>query len=127
VISVDASVWVAFLEGQPAAQALVKLLGQGLVEVHRYVYTELTLRALGARRGRFLAQLERLVVVEPEEHVAVVDFVARHGLGGAGIGYVDAHVLCSGAAEGSVVWSLSERVQRAAAAVGVAVSKARLR
>lgn len=125
MISVDTSVWVAFLQGRPVAHPLVKLLEKGVVEAHRLVHAELALGGLGADREVFLQRLGRLVLREPEDHAVVLEFIGGRHLWGKGLGYVDAHVLCSAAVAGNVVWSLEKEVQRAAVTVGVAYSTAR--
>jgi len=92
MILVDTSVWVDHLrrgDGQ-----LVELLEADRVVVHPFVIGEL---ALGSLRQReiVLDALHDLPLASVASDREVLDFIDRHRLQGAGIGYVDAHLLAA--------------------------------
>ena len=111
MILVDTSVWVDHLRRGNAR--LAALLEQGEVVWHPFVIGELILGNLRADSEvpGLLRELSAAVVAEHEE---VVVFVARHSLGASGIGWVDAHLLCSAALSRGRLWTLDRRLERIA-------------
>jgi predicted nucleic acid-binding protein len=94
VILADTSVWVEHLRKR--GSVLAGFLDRGEVSTHSFVIGEL---ALGNLRQR--TQLLSLLVDLPRVSLAsddeVLAFIERHRLAGAGIGYVDAHLLAGAA------------------------------
>ncbi|WP_091542596.1 type II toxin-antitoxin system VapC family toxin [Modestobacter sp. DSM 44400] len=108
VVLVDTSVWIDHLRtGDPG---LTRLLGRAEVLAHDWVILG-TLRDRAGVLG-LLSQLPRAPVASAAEVLTLID---RHGLAGAGIGYVDAQLLASGKLAGARVWSRDRRLAAAAA------------
>jgi predicted nucleic acid-binding protein len=92
VILIDTSVWIDFIRKGPSA--LKKVLLGNQVVMHPFVIGELALGSLANRTERLeeFLDMPRALVAEEHEVLAAID---RWTLFGKGIGYVDAHVLCS--------------------------------
>jgi predicted nucleic acid-binding protein len=120
MILVDTSVWVDHLRRRDAALAIE--LGAGTVLVHPFVVGEI---ACGRWPGRaetlsLLAELPPAVVAT---HGETLVFIERHDLAGAGIGYLDMHLLASTAlTPGARLWTRDKRLAAAAAALRLAHS-----
>lgn len=114
---VDTSVWVDHLARGNAR--LAALLEEGEVEVHPFVVGEL---ALGRLRWReeTLAHLAALPSVPAADQDEVLGLVVSHDLAGAGIGWVDAHLLASALIGGTTIWTLDRSLASVARRLGVA-------
>ncbi|HKV98909.1 MAG TPA: type II toxin-antitoxin system VapC family toxin [Vicinamibacterales bacterium] len=111
MILVDTSVWVDHLRRHSAR--LAALLEDGQVVCHPFVLGEL---ALGSLRNRaavleLLAELPGATVVSHDEAMALVE---RHDLPGAGIGWVDVHLLAAALVQGLPIWTNDKRLDAAA-------------
>jgi predicted nucleic acid-binding protein len=119
VTLVDTSIWIGHLRHGDGR--LRSLLEASLVLGHAFVIGELACGNLPDRPAllRLLRELPQAVVAEPDE---VLGFIDRHGLAGAGIGYVDAHLLASAAlTPGARLWSGDRRLAAVAGRLGLAV------
>lgn len=116
MILADTSVWIAHFRDA----RLTPLLVADQVLVHSCVIGELALGRLGPRRRTILRDL-RLLPASPvlRDH-EVLDLVEARGLGGRGIGWVDAHLIASALVAGAGLWTLDRHLAAAAAALGVA-------
>nr|WP_144300262.1 PIN domain-containing protein [Elioraea rosea] len=118
MVLVDTSVWVDHLRHGEAA--LAALLEAGRVLGHPFVLGELSLgglrdpdTVLGA-----LAALPQAIVATDAE---VLGFIARHGLAGSGIGYLDAHLLAATRlTRDARLWTRDRRLARAAERLSLA-------
>lgn len=116
MILVDTSVWVEHLRaGEPR---LVSLLEAGEVLCHPFVVGEL---ACGNLRQRneilgLLQQLPSAPLLDQGEVLALVDS-AR--LAGAGLGWIDVHLLGAARVERAGLWTRDRRLAGAAARLGV--------
>jgi predicted nucleic acid-binding protein len=119
VTLVDTGIWIGhFRHGDGRLRSL---LGASLVLGHAFVIGELACGTLPDRANllRLLRELPQAVVAEPDE---VLGFIDRHGLAGAGIGYVDAHLLASVAlTPGARLWSGDRRLAAVAGRLGLAM------
>jgi hypothetical protein len=117
MILVDTSVWVDHLRRGNAR--LAALLDEGEVAWHPFVLGELVLGNLRADSEvpALLSELPRVVVAEHEE---AMGFIARHGLAGNGIGWVDVHLVCSAALSHARLWTLDHRLQQLASRLDLA-------
>ena len=117
MILVDTSVWVDHL--RRGDSELATALERGEVVCHDFVIGELACGRLSARAEilNLLASLPRALVVEHEE---VLSFIQRHGLGGVGIGWIDAHLLASARLGQLQLWTHDARLRKAALGMAAA-------
>lgn len=109
MVLVDTSVWIAFLAGRaPFASGLDRLLKDGEVVGHEFVFGELLVGDRGGR-ARLLADYTRLSRASVVAHGEVVDFVRHHRLFGRGVGWVDMHLLASARVGGFDLWTADPR------------------
>ena len=84
-----------------------------------FVLGEIACGTLARRRATLdlLQELPMSPLAEPDE---VLRYIERHALHGRGIGYVDVHLLASTALGGGArLWTLDQRLQGAATALGL--------
>jgi predicted nucleic acid-binding protein len=112
VILVDTSLWVEHLR-RGSARLERRLLADE-VAVHPFVVGEIALGAL-RRRREVLDLLAALPAVSTASHAEAMALVERHGLAGAGIGWVDAHLLASASLARLPLATLDRRLAAAAA------------
>jgi predicted nucleic acid-binding protein len=115
---VDTSVWVDHL--RRGNRRLATLLENAEVECHPFVIGELACGGL-SRRTEILPLLAALPQLPVADHDEVLHFVEAHGIAGCGIGWVDAHLLCSVLLSGGRLWTLDRRLAAVARRLGVAV------
>jgi len=116
MILVDTSVWVAhFREGIPK---LAELLNEASVLVHPFVVGELACGNL-KNRARILSDFDALPSAVLAMHDEVLQLIDDRKLWGLGIGWIDAHLLASSLLSNCQLWTLDERLIRAATAAGV--------
>lgn len=119
MILVDTSVWVDHLRRGNAG--LRRLLLDDEVLTHASVIGELACGQM-TQRIRILALLHalpRAQMVDDEEALA---FVETHRLMGAGIGWMDVHILAATVLARGRLWTIDRRLERAASRLGVAAS-----
>jgi predicted nucleic acid-binding protein len=107
----DTSVWIDHFRHGNAR--LAALLETGQVLTHPFVVGELACGNL-AKRVEVLRLLRELPAVVSATDDEVLAFVERHRLMGAGIGWIDAHLLAAAALTGTKLWSLDAKLTRAA-------------
>jgi predicted nucleic acid-binding protein len=117
MILVDTSVWIEhFRTGSPA---LSRLLERGLVLAHPSVIGELACGNL-KNRTRVLADLATLPRAVEATHEEALQFIEDRKLWGAGLGWIDAHLLASALLTNCGFWTLDRKLERAASAAGIA-------
>lgn len=116
MILVDTSVWVEHL--RRSQQRLAALLADGDVACHRFVIGELALGNL-RKRAQILEYLSNLPVLAMAEHDEVLALVERRRLMGAGLGWVDAHLLASSILAHVPIWTLDKPLASQARRLGV--------
>lgn len=117
MILVDTSVWVDHL--RVVDRQLAGLLLEGSVLCHPFVVGELACGTL-RRRGEILALLRHLPEAPVVEHEEALEFLSTHALSGAGLGWVDVHLLASAALASERLWTRDRRLAAAARRLGVA-------
>lgn len=117
MILVDTSPWVDHL--RRGNQRLAALLDDGEVVCHRFVIGELAVGNL-ANRAAILEYLSNLPAAPVAEHDEVLALVERRRLVGAGIGWVDAHMLASSLLARVTLWTLDQPLSKQARRLGVA-------
>lgn len=111
----DSSVWVDhWRRGNPH---LAALLASNEVATHPLVIGELALGALSPR-AEVLADLKALRSARLAEHEEVLALVESRRLAGAGIGWVDCHLLASAMLDRLRLWTLDRRLSRIADQIG---------
>jgi predicted nucleic acid-binding protein len=117
MILVDTCVWIEHLRaGSPA---LSRLLERGLVLAHPSVIGELACGNL-KNRSRVLTDLAALPRAVEATHEEALRLIEDRKLWGAGLGWIDAHLLASALLTSCGFWSLDRKLERAASAAGIA-------
>lgn len=116
MILVDTSVWVDHL--RRGNRRLQELLSDARVVGHPLVTGELAMGHL-RRPTEILTWLGNLPQAVQAEHEEVLRFVAEHELVGSGLGWIDAHLLCSAALDRSRLWTLDRRLAAVASRLGL--------
>lgn len=114
-VIVDTSVWADHFRA--AEPGLVTLLDNADVRLHPFVLGELAMGNLHQRQ-RTIALLGALPSAEITPQPSWLSFVASRNLGGTGIGFVDAHLLCAAMAGNHLLWTRDRRLADHAAALG---------
>ena len=111
VILVDTSVWVNHLRKKDLH--LSALLDEAVIAVHPFILGELALGHLKKRREilTLLHALPEAPVVSQKE---LLHFIEKQRLSGAGIGFVDAHLLASSELMRGMLWTADKHLWRAA-------------
>lgn len=118
MILVDTSVWVDHLR-QTDAQ-LASALHDGLVLTHPFVIGELALGNL-RNRATILAAMRELPLASVASEDELLHFIDSHALHGAGIGYIDVHLLAAARLmPGSALWTRDKRLLRVSGRLGLA-------
>ncbi len=117
MILVDTSVWIDhFRRGN---RALALRLQEGAVFGHPFIVGELACGNL-RQRNNILSLLSSLPQVPLADHREVLDFIDANRLMGSGLGWIDAHLLCSAKLANVGLWTLDTRLAKAARLVAVA-------
>jgi predicted nucleic acid-binding protein len=116
MILADTSVWIEHLRrtGSP----MVALLDRDEVLSHPFVIGELACGTLKTRAVT-LRLLQTLQTAPVAEHGEVLSLIEQNDLMGAGIGWIDAHLLASTLLAGAELWTLDPPLGRAAAKLSV--------
>jgi len=116
VTLVDTAVWIDHFRA--SLPELVRRLNDGEVTCHPFVVGELALGHLRHRQEtvELLAELPTLQIAP---HDDVLRFVTTHRLAGAGIGWIDAHLLCAAASARVPLWTRDGALRKQAARVGL--------
>lgn len=118
MILVDTSVWVDHLRVGDAE--LAALLDRGEVLGHPFVLGEIALESLRQRRLILdaLRELPQAILATSDE---VLAFIESRSLAGAGVGYVDAHLLAAVRLTGGAqLWTRDRRLHAVAKRLGLA-------
>jgi len=75
-----------------------------------------------ANRAAILTDLSRLPSLPVVAHEEAMAFVEARGLAGQGIGWIDVHLLAAATLAGLAIWTLDQRLARAAARLRLAAS-----
>lgn len=117
MILVDSSVWIDhFRRTHPS---LVEALEAADVLSHPFVLGEVACGHL-PQRQRVLSLMARLPLAAPVSHQEALAFLDAHQLAGAGLGWVDVHLLASAKLARARLWTRDKALERAAARVGLA-------
>lgn len=116
MILVDTSVWVKhFRKGEPL---LGKLLLGVSVLMHPFVLGEIACGTMSSRE-RVMDDLAALPSAAAATDSEALQLIEDRQLWGRGIGWIDVHLLASALLSGCRLWTLDERLGRAAEHVGI--------
>ena len=116
MLLVDTSVWVDhFRQGIPL---LADLLSAGEVATHPFVVGELACGNL-KNRSEILTLLASLPSVKTATHPEALHLVDARSLSGAGIGWIDVHLLSAALLNRVPLWTRDRRLHAAAKALGI--------
>ena len=116
MIVADTSVWAHHIR-DPATDFL-DCLNRKRVLMHPWVIGELALGNLPRRTG-FLAFLDALPMAAAARDEEVMDMIETNKLHGAGIGWVDAHLVASARLSQAALWTRDKRLFSVAQRLGV--------
>lgn len=120
MILVDTSVWIDHLRHGDVG--LTRLLNAGQVLTHRFVIGELALGNL-QNRNIVLSALQNLPQVTAATDAEALHFIENNALFGAGIGYIDAHLLAAvRLSPGVLLWTRDKRLLAESARLGLCVN-----
>lgn len=117
MVLVDTSVWIDHLRTHD--ERVAAHLQRSEVIVHPFVVGEMALGRL-RRRDEVVLLLSRMPRAPVASHSEVLAFIEGRGLGGKGIGYVDAHLLASALLAGAALWTHDKHLYAIAASLGIA-------
>ena len=118
MILVDTSVWVDHLRSPEPD--MIEQLNANNVMVHPFVIGELACGML-PDRAEVLRRLTLLPQIEQAAQDDVLSTIESMGLMGSGIGFIDAHLLCSVVGSSGVsLWTRDQRLSRIATELGLA-------
>jgi predicted nucleic acid-binding protein len=121
MVLADTSVWVNHFRGRD--NLLVGALERGEILMHPFVLGELACGNL-KNRHELLGLLSGLPSAPVATDYETLQFIERHRLMGAGLGYIDVHLLASttlGAPAG--LWTTDRRLAEAARKLKIAVER----
>lgn len=111
MILIDTSIWIDHLRS--SNKILANLLDNGVVLVHPFIIGELACGNL-PNRNAFLKDLRKLPSAPCATTDEALHVLQRHQLFGIGIGWVDVHLVASALISGSQLFTLDDRLMRAA-------------
>jgi len=111
MILVDTSVWVTFLN--KGDDELAKLLESGKVFTHESVIGELACGNI-KNRNNILTLLNELPKIPTATFSEVLYIIEKHKLFGAGLGYIDCHLLASALIANITLWTNDKSLRHAA-------------
>jgi predicted nucleic acid-binding protein len=117
MILVDSSVWIDHF--RRAHPTLVDELGQMRVVTHPFVVGELACGYL-PERERVLTLMARLPALQPVSNQEALAFIDAQALAGAGLGWVDVHLLAAARLARVGLLTADKALQRAATRLGLA-------
>lgn len=118
MILVDTSVWIDHL--RMSELALLEKLRSGQVLMHPMVLGEIACGNLPSR-AETLRRMRSLPRIKELPHESVLSSIESRNLKGRGIGFIDAHLICSVLEAGdTILWTRDRRLKRVAKDLRVA-------
>ncbi|MBU0714271.1 MAG: VapC toxin family PIN domain ribonuclease [Verrucomicrobia bacterium] len=113
----DTSIWVDHF--RHGVSLLDNLLTSGQVATHPFVIGELACGNL-ANRAEILELLSSLPSLKMASHAEALHLIQTHSLHGAGIGWIDIHLLSSALLNHAPIWTRDHKLNAAARKLGIA-------
>jgi predicted nucleic acid-binding protein len=121
VILADTSIWVDHLAR--GDEAMASLLAAEAILIHPFIVGEIALGSL-PRRAEVLRDLNKVPKAIVADHAEVLSFIERHNISGAGIGYVDAHLLVATALSAEArLWTRDRKLQTVAERLAISATE----
>ena len=115
MILADTSVWVDYLAR--GDDDFARLLDANALLGHPFVTAEIALGSLADPSGT-IALLDSLPEAQRASHDELMELIRCEGLGGSGIGFVDAHLLATCRLSGAALWTRDKRLRTQAERLG---------
>ena len=116
MILADTSVWIDHLRSRD--ERLSALLENRELLMHPFVIGEIALGHL-PQRDRFLSRLQSLPQTLLARDEQVLGLIDRHRLVGAGVGYIDLHLVVSAMLSECQFWTRDRRLSKVCDALGL--------
>ena len=116
MVLVDTSVWIEHFRS--GTIGLESSLDDGQVVCHPFIVGELACGNL-RNRSHILSLFDTLPLAHLADHEEVMRFIETNRLMGKGLGYVDIHLLASAVLTSVPLWTLDQRLNKAAATLGI--------
>ena len=120
MVLVDSSVWIEHFRKGHAG--LAALLNEASVLMHPFIIGELACGNL-KHRDLIVWDLAELPSVVLATHEEALDLLHDRKLYGRGIGWVDVNLIASALLSNCPLWTLDERLKKAAGSAGVAIRR----
>jgi len=118
VILIDTSVWIDHLRSP--SHEVNRLIENDRVLMHPMVIGELACGNM-ADRTRTLTKLKGFPDIHESSHGEVLALIESQTLMGTGVGYIDAHLICSALNEpGTAIWTQDSSLKKVASRLGLA-------
>jgi predicted nucleic acid-binding protein len=116
MVLVDTSVWINYLrQGEPGLQ---KLLKDGQVASHPFIIGELACGNI-VNREEIISLLSSLPLLDVVEHDELLQFIKHNYLMGAGLGFVDVHLMASAVLSGIPIWTQDKKLKQVCLRFGI--------
>ena len=116
MILVDTSVWIKHL--REGSKRLESLLKNTEVVSHPFIIGELSCGNLNNRK-EILGSLSLLPKAACSNDQEVMQLIERRKLMGAGIGWIDAHLLASALISNCLIWTIDKRLSKIASKLDI--------
>ncbi len=110
MVLVDTSIWISHL--RHANSRLQKLLHEGRVASHPFIIGELACGNIG-NRTEIISLMQSLPMLDVIEHEELLLFIESNNMMGAGLGFVDVHLIASAILAGSPLWTQDKKLKQA--------------
>ena len=116
MVLVDTSIWVSHL--RHGNSRLQKLLEEGGVASHPFIIGELACGNISNRTEilSLMQSLPMLDAIEPEE---LLLFIEHHKVMGAGLGFVDVHLMAAALLAGIPLWTQDKKFKQACSRLSI--------
>jgi len=122
MIVVDTSVWIEFLKGRNAyIEPMRNLLEQGKVMALECIFAELLCGARSSKETKIIYDYWiYLPKIEAENMLLEAgEYAAKHKLLSAGVGFIDAMIVCFSRKNRTQIWSLDKKLLKTLASTEI--------
>lgn len=116
MVLVDTSVWVSYLRHSNAT--LQKLLEKDRVASHPFIIGELACGNIG-NRTEILSLMQSLPMLDVVQHEELLFFIDQNKIMGAGLGFVDVHLMAAAALAEVPLWTQDKKLKQACSQLSI--------